>query len=522
MVSDKAWDPKLATTGFSAGLRTCKEIVDDIEIPVTGVIPSYVDGNLYRNGPGVFEVNHKETGNVTHFNHWFDGITVVHRFHIENNTVTYKNRRAMQDYMEAIESMPSKSSYKTSTFGDQDPCRSLLGTLFQVWRPALKHPETGKPTSNIGVTLERIPTVGPLVTRSDFNRSAVLDIDTLEPKRKLSFRDLNPALSGMATGAHGVVDPDTGAYFNYAYAHGPRPEYTVFEVNEEKARILAKFREAPVYIHSITATKKYVVLMTYSAPLSILKLAVDPSNYANAIDTTSKMRVKFYVVSREDARVCAVFDSDPFFCFHNINAYDDGGRVVIDLAKYDDATVTGVLYRSKMLRGEAVLDSVPVRFTTPDIAEVAASYKGDGNPVCSLEAKLLAANTYIELPRVSEEKNMQRYRYAYGISDSGLEAPAPLFNSLVKVDVESGDTLYYTPTDGACGEPIFVADPEGTEEDDGVLLSVVLDKAEEKSFMAVVDARTMREIARATVPQVVPFGFHGQYMTEAFVKSLKS
>lgn len=62
------------------------------------------------------------------------------------------------------------------------------------------------------------------------------------------------------------------------------------------------------------------------------------------------------------------------------------------------------------------------------------------------------------------------------------------------------------------GEPIFVEDPEGDVEDAGVILTVALDTAAKNSFLAVIDAKTMTEVARATVPQPVPFGFHGAYV----------
>lgn len=34
----------------------------------------------------------------------------------------------------------------------------------------------------------------------------------------------------------------------------------------------------------------------------------------------------------------------------------------------------------------------------------------------------------------------------------------------------------------------------------------------QRSFLLVLDARTMEEVGRASVPQPVPFGFHGQYL----------
>jgi beta,beta-carotene 9',10'-dioxygenase len=56
---------------------------------------------------------------------------------------------------------------------------------------------------------------------------------------------------------------------------------------------------------------------------------------------------------------------------------------------------------------------------------------------------------------------------------------------------------------------VFVPRPGGVDEDDGVLLSVVLDAAARASFLLVLDARTLKEQARALVPHHIPFGFHG-------------
>ncbi len=88
----------------------------------------------------------------------------------------------------------------------------------------------------------------------------------------------------------------------------------------------------------------------------------------------------------------------------------------------------------------------------------------------------------------------------------------------MKIDIVTGESWFWTPPSAACGEPIFVQDPDGTAEDHGVLLSVVLDNLEEKSFMVVIDAASMSEVARAAVPRPIPLGFHGQYMGENFAR----
>ncbi|WP_199336987.1 carotenoid oxygenase family protein [Oscillatoria sp. FACHB-1407] len=53
---------------------------------------------------------------------------------------------------------------------------------------------------------------------------------------------------------------------------------------------------------------------------------------------------------------------------------------------------------------------------------------------------------------------------------------------------------------GYPGEPVFVAAPNATSEDEGVVLSVVLDTQTENSFLLVLDAQSWNELARVQLP----------------------
>jgi beta-carotene 15,15'-monooxygenase len=64
------------------------------------------------------------------------------------------------------------------------------------------------------------------------------------------------------------------------------------------------------------------------------------------------------------------------------------------------------------------------------------------------------------------------------------------------------------------GEPIFVPDPDGDAEDDGVVLTVALDEGDDASRLVILDGETLEERARATLPHQVPFDFHGRYFPE--------
>lgn len=59
-----------------------------------------------------------------------------------------------------------------------------------------------------------------------------------------------------------------------------------------------------------------------------------------------------------------------------------------------------------------------------------------------------------------------------------------------------------------------------TQEDDGYLITFVVDKKTNESECVLLDAKTMSStpIARMKIPQKVPVGFHGAWLTEEQIK----
>jgi carotenoid cleavage dioxygenase-like enzyme len=84
-----------------------------------------------------------------------------------------------------------------------------------------------------------------------------------------------------------------------------------------------------------------------------------------------------------------------------------------------------------------------------------------------------------------------------------------IFDRLVKVDMHGRSVDAWVARGAFAGDSIFVARPDAVEEDDGVLLSVVLDTRAGASYLLVLDARTLAQCARARVPHHIPFGSHG-------------
>lgn len=125
----------------------------------------------------------------------------------------------------------------------------------------------------------------------------------------------------------------------------------------------------------------------------------------------------------------------------------------------------------------------------------------------------------IELPTIHPSYAHKRHRFVYGISKENQQSI--ISDRLIKLDldhphIESQDlkegAQVWREDDVAPGEPIFIPDPQGVAEDDGVVLSIVLDGKVGTSMMLVLNAKDMKEIGRAVMDQPFPFGFHGAFV----------
>ena len=89
--------------------------------------------------------------------------------------------------------------------------------------------------------------------------------------------------------------------------------------------------------------------------------------------------------------------------------------------------------------------------------------------------------------------------------------PTPAGNTVCKLDLRARTHTQWREPGGLPGEPVFIPRPGGSAEDDGVLLSLVTG-AGGGSFVVVLDARSLAELARARLAEGVPYGFHGCWL----------
>ncbi|KAJ9156367.1 Carotenoid cleavage dioxygenase 1 [Pleurostoma richardsiae] len=378
-----------------------------------------------------------------------------------------------------------------------------------------------------------------------------IDARTLEPIGFATQESLHPSLTGPVSCAHSQRDPVTGDFFNFNLAFGRTPTYRVFRVSAAsgKTDILATIERkhlSPAYIHSFFLTANFVVLCLPSAhfALSGLKILWE-KNMLDAIEPFDRKKLcKWFVIDRHHGHgVVAEFETPAGFFFHTVNAFEepvegsgDGEEkaveVFCDVMEFPNLDIMYSLYYDSILDREGAAtamwgDEDKTRRMITSLARwkfrvplpAAPSKEGGKNtpstgklPLTPIPEKVLCipGPHAGELPTINPAYHTRRHRYVYSLPNRGLST---VVDTLVKTDTLTREAIIWdNPRGHTPGEPIFVARPGAVDEDDGVLLSVVLDGLAQTSYLLCLDARDMTELGRAEVPFAVSMGFHGVHL----------
>lgn len=518
-----------------------------IPLRVKGTIPAWAAGSLYRTGPGQSCV--EDTARGTHYTtHWFDGFAQTHRFDIKapespdgKTTVTYSSRRQSEDFVQNVKKTGWRSGM---TFGQKaDPCVGIYAKFMSNFHPTFHNNNVTVQVNVPGLTPKKTVSTGhrsgtdDIFIGTDYSGLQQIDPATLEPIGQASQSTLHPALKGEMSCAHAQRDPETGDYFNYNLSFGRRATYRIFRVNASTGTtdILATVSEpelSPAYMHSFFLTQNHVVLCIPSSHFAWKGTKIVwERNLLDAIQPFDEGKAcRWIVVDRRHGKgVVARFSTPAGFFFHSINAFEEGVRdekevertdICLDHVFYDNLDIMMAFYYDVILdrddatkkfwmegkrfqKGHARM--VRYRFRLPLEGESNKGYSALAEEALSIPSPHVG-----ELPTINPSYNGKPYRFFYSTPSRGLST---VIDSLAKTDLHTGEALIWSgPKGHTPGEPIFVARPGATEEDDGVVLSVVVDGGLERSYLLCLDARDMRELGRAEVGFAIGAGFHGAHV----------
>lgn len=464
---------------FRAGFVTLDHETSIEELPLTGTLPPWLTGTLVRNGPAEFD------GGRRAFRHWFDGQAMLHRFALGDGKVGYTNK-----YLDtpSLRSVREKGRIGFLEFAT-DPCASLFGRFFSAFRIG---PGTTNNAINVVQFEDESLALGEVPVRVWFDEQTLATV---------GVDDYDDSLDGTLTTAHPHRDPATGDLINFVLKFGRRSEYRIYRqhgARGERRLVGTVPVDKPGYVHSFGVTEHYAVLAVFPLVVNPLSFLLRNRPFIENYSWKPDLGTTFHVVDLRSGELVASLRDEACFAFHHINAQQRDGQLLVDLSTFEDDSIIGALYLDALREDRGVPLSTPTRFTLDlDTGSVTRS---------------VLSEVSLELPRIDYRRNGQAYRYVYGVGSQG-ERGDDFLNQLVRLDVETGETQTWSQPGCYPSEPVFVPRPGADDEDDGVVLTVVLDAQRGHSLLVVLDAATFTEIASAQVPHAVPFGLHGQYRT---------
>ncbi len=439
-------------------------VLDEVtltELEVKGSIPGDLRGRYFRNGPN------PQTGVSPH---WFFGDGMLHGVELADGQASWYRNRYIRTPLYASPGVGRfELAMNPETFVmDYSVTTANTHVMSHAGR-ILAVEEAGFPYQ-IGAGLD---TVGPF--------------------------DFDGRLTTPMT-AHPKVCPQTGEMLFFGYGFTP-PYLTYHRV--DAAGVLVQSEPitmgGPTMVHDFAVTRNYAVFMDLPAVFDMdLAIAGD----SMPIRWDDNYRARFGIMARAgtDADV-RWFDVDPCYVFHTLNAYEDDGRVIVHGFRVPELwrANSDLDLNNPVMNNEANghLHEWSFDLTTGRVDE----RQLDDQPA--------------DFPRLAESLVGDRFRYGY--------AMALMFGAdrgeILKFDFGDGaaKTAHTFPLGHHPGEPSFAPADNPANEDDGWLLTFVLDETTDTSYLAVLDASdlTADPVAEIHVPRRIPTGFHGSWIPDA-------
>ncbi|XP_062250758.1 retinal Mueller cells isomerohydrolase-like [Platichthys flesus] len=520
--------------GYKKIFETVEELNEPIPAKITGVIPSWLGGSLLRMGPGLFEIGAEP------FNHLFDGQAMMHKFDLKGGQVTYYRKFLRTDaYVRAMaENRVVITEFGTAAY--PDPCKNIFSRFFTYFRGI-------EVTDNCMVNVYPIGEDFYAVTESNFITK--VDPDSLETLKKV---DLCKYLSVNGVTAHPHTDSD-GSIYNMGNCFGKNMSlaYNIVKIppaqsdksdpierSEVVVQLPSSERLKPSYFHSFGLTDNYFVFVEQPVKINLLKFlsawSIRGASYMDCFESNESMGTWFHLATRDPAGHMSSheFRTSAFNIFHHINAYEDEGFIVVDLCTWKGYDfVYDYLYLANLRQEWEEVKKAAMKAPQPEIRRyvlpldlhteeqgknlVSLSYttatavlNSDGTIWLEPEVLFSVPRLGFEFPQINYSLcRGKKYSFAYGL---GLNHFIP--DRIIKLNVQTKETWLWQEEDCYPSEPLFVQTPGATQEDDGVLLSIVVKPgAERPGLLLVLDAMNLTELARAEVDIMIPVTLHGMY-----------
>lgn len=446
------------------------------DLPVIGELPHDLSGTFVRNGPN------PQFPSIGRYN-WIDGDGMLHGIQISNGKAVYRNR-----YVHT-------RGLKIEQKADQ-----------AIWTGLMEPPQLNNPANNFFSPFKNTANTalvwhaGRLLALWEGGEPYEIEVSDLKTVGPYTY---DGQLASPFT-AHPKVDAMTGEmmFFGYSLLQPPYLRYSVVSAQGEILRTVPIDLPIGVMMHDFAITENYTLFMDLPLTFRLERLRRREPAYMFEPDSPSR----FGILPRHgDSNSIRWFEVPTCYVLHTLNAYEIGEEVVLIACRANDAKVLNIPTKTKLNNNQEdrpILYRWRFNLSTGTVQEEAI------DDVAS------------EFPTLNQQWVGKSNRYGYGAKMVSGQTPLFTFDGLLKYDFTSGCSQSHEFGLGRYGgEAVFVPQFDGTAEDDGWLLTFVYDKAKNTSELVVISAKdlTAEPVARILLPQRVPYGFHGTWISERFL-----
>jgi carotenoid cleavage dioxygenase len=471
------------------------EMAPASHLPVSGTIPSCMNGEFVRVGPNprFFPTNSAL--------HWFDGDGMLHGLRMKDGEATYVARYVRTSRLQQEERFGAP---KFNKIGNMRGVSGIFYLMLEQLRVKLGvlDVSNGQQTGNTALMFHSKKFMAlnegdkPYIIK-------VLEDGDLETIGRESYEGrLGPSMT-----AHPKLDPVTGELFTYGYDIS-KPHVNYHVVSKEGVMSEATVVTLPrgVLMHDFSITENYAIFM--DLPLILEPKGMAKGNFAIVFDPKKEARLGVLPRYAKNESQIKWFTIPPCYIYHTTGSWEEGDEIVLYACRLADGDLT--FFLDDKPQTEQTLYEFRLNLKTGE-----AKQKNLGDLI-------------VDFPTYNEKYVGRKHTYSYGclFNESHKGYGIVKYNLQKEPKFGLGKTGVGGNVEGLFvhgpgrfgGEAIFV--PRSTEsdiaEDDGYLITFVHDEINGTSEAVIIDAKTMAAdpVAVVKLPNRVPYGFHAIFMSE--------
>eukprot|EP01042_Synura_sphagnicola_P001475 gene1475-1693_t len=341
--------------------------------------------------------------------------------------------------------------------------------------------------------------------------------DSLETKTEYTFGGtLKSTFS-----AHPKIDPAVGTLYNIGYSLNTGPGDLAVIKCKNDGTVMSKIHRPPLpglkLYHDMAISTKYLIVpvIPYGVinnPIALLKFVVGMASFGTEMRWHGDLPSYFMIFDRETLENVATVQVPTFSSYHTCNAYEqEDGTLSIYLAQHrGDREKLEAKFRD-------VFHSV---YQPEDDCDVIRYDLSTRDWTFRTRTAVSSCALSMEFPVINPSYLGKPFQYYFS---PALRQPG-YFHVYQKVNVVTGNVLTYDLPEGVYGnECVFVPKASAgsntvvsapSDEDDGYLLACLYDGNVHGGGLLILDAKTMRQEALLSMPNPIPFHFHGTFVED--------